>query len=153
MTIDRTPKPHFAAKFSRRKFVKTATLGAVTLGAVSVVPSLRPQAKAVAGANQRIPLKIGLRAASMKMVGNLEVFKMARQIPGLLGVELQVAAGNPNLRDWDTVRHYKTEADRWGVMVPSLAGVWDRGVSIRRSPVAGINLIQSIRAAELLGSS
>ena len=89
----------------------------------------------------------------MKMVGNFDVFKLARQIPGLDGVELQIAHGQPNLRDFDAVRRYKREAHRWGMKIPSLAGVWDRGVSIRHSPVAGINLLQSIRAAEMLGAS
>jgi sugar phosphate isomerase/epimerase len=72
---------------------------------------------------------------------------------GLTGVELQIAQGEPNLRDWDTVRKYKKEADRWGIQIPSLAGVWDRGVSILTSPSAGLNLVDSIRAAELLGAS
>ena len=89
----------------------------------------------------------------MKMVGNFDVFKLARQIPGLDGVELQITHGQPNLRDFDAVRRYKREAHRWGMKIPSLAGVWDRGVSIRHSPVAGINLLQSIRAAEMLGAS
>ncbi len=101
----------------------------------------------------RVPLKIGHRAASMKMVGDFEVFQAARQIPGLLGVELQVAAGQPSLRDLNAVRRYKKEANRWGMIVPSVAGIWDQGVSILRSPVAEINLLQSIRAAELLGAS
>jgi len=100
----------------------------------------------------RIPLKIGHRAASMQMVGNLEVFKLASRIPGLMGVELQVASGRPNLRDMDFARQNKKEATRWGVMIPSLAGVWDRGVSILSSPEAKPNLLQSIRVAELLGA-
>ena len=110
---------------------------------------------ALAGAEeqQRVPLKVGHRAASMKMVGNFDVFKLARQIPGLLGVELQVTAGNPNLHDWDAVRRYKREANRWGIMIPSLAGLWERGVSIRNSPAAGVNLLRAIRVAEFLGSS
>lgn len=101
----------------------------------------------------RIPLKIGHRAASMRMAGDFDVFKLARQIPGLLGVELQVAGGKPNLRDWEVVRRYKREANRWGMMIPSLAGVWDRGVSLLRSPDAEGNVVQAIRAAEILGSS
>jgi len=100
-----------------------------------------------------IPLKIGHRAASMMMVGDFDVFKMARQMPGLMGVELQVASGKPNLRDWDVVRRYKREAHRWGMLIPSVAGIWDRGVSILHSPEAGANLQQAIRIAEFLGSS
>lgn len=102
--------------------------------------------------HQAIPLKIGHRAANMKMVGNFEVFKLARQVPGLMGVELQVAAGNPNLFDLDAVRRYKREANRWGMIIPSVAGVWAQGSSIR-FPLAGVDLVQAIRAAELLGSS
>ncbi len=101
---------------------------------------------------QRVPVKIGHRAASMKMVGDFDVFRVASRIPGLSGVELQIAAGEPNLWDLDAARRYKAEAHRWGIHVPSLAGVWGRGVSIKSSPVAGLQLLKAIRAAELIGS-
>jgi sugar phosphate isomerase/epimerase len=103
-------------------------------------------------AKQTLPLKIGIRAASMKMAGNLDVIRTAAGIPGIMGVELQVTAGKPNLRDWDTVRRYKREADRWAMRIPTLAGVWDRGVNIG-SPGAAESIRLSIRAAEMLGSS
>lgn len=94
-----------------------------------------------------IPLKLGIRAASLKMAGNLNVIKTAASIPGIGGVELQVTAGKPNLRDWDTVRRYNREADRWAMRIPSLAGVH---IS---HPKAAENVRLSIRAAELLGSN
>ena len=101
-----------------------------------------------------IPLKIGHRAASMKMVGDFDVFKMARRMPGLIGVELQVAHGKPNLRDWDAVRRYKREANRWGMMIPSVAGIFDRGVSMLGGPPeVRDNLGQAVRVAEFLGAS
>lgn len=117
-----------------------------------MTPSARPAEAAPAEQNTRIPLKIGHRAASMRMVGDFNVFKLARQIPGLLGIELQVASGKPNLWDPDAVRRYKREANRWGMMIPSLAGVWDSGVSIMQSPTAESNLTKAIRVAESLGS-
>ncbi len=129
---------------TRRAFFGSAALGLGAAGAGGSQPTPAEQ--------QRIPLKIGHRAAHMNMVGNFDVFKLVRQIPGLLGVELQVTAGSPNLRDWDAVRRYKRESQRWGVMIPSLAGLWDRGVSIRNSPLAGLNLVQAIRVAEFLGA-
>jgi sugar phosphate isomerase/epimerase len=88
----------------------------------------------------------------MKMVGNVDVIRTAAAMPGIMGVELQVTAGKPNLRDWDTVRNYKRQADRWAMRIPSLAGVWDPGIQIN-SPAAAENVRLSIRAAELLGSS
>ena len=127
-----------APNLSRREWLRSAA-------AAAAVPLSR------AAAPERIPLKIGHRAASMKMVGDFDVFRVARQIPGILGVELQIAGGSPNLHDLDAVRRYKKEANRWGLMIPSLAGVWDRGVSFR-SPDARRNLLQAIRAAELLGA-
>ena len=72
-------------------------------------------------------------------------------IPGISSVELQAAAGKANLRDWDNVRRYKREADRWAMRVASVSGVFDRGVKIH-SPSAGENLRRSIRAAEMLGA-
>src|SRR5918996_925293 len=137
--------PQSQSELTRRGFVKTAVLGstAVGLGATGVT---RWSASECLTSGATIPLKIAHRAASMKMVGDFGVFKLARQIPGLMGVELQVAAGRPSLRDWNTVRQYKQEAHRWGMLVPSLAGVWDRGVSIK-SAAARANLTQSIRVA------
>lgn len=85
------------------------------------------------------------------MVGDFDVIRTAATIPGIRGVELQIAAGARNLRDWDVVRRYKRESDRWDIRIPSLAGPWDKGVKIS-SPNAGENLRLSIRAAELLGS-
>jgi sugar phosphate isomerase/epimerase len=101
---------------------------------------------------QRIPLKIGHRASNMKMIGDFKVFQVASQIPGITGVELQAGQSTPNLYDLDALRRYKKEANRWGFLIPSLAGVWEPGVTIR-SPRARQNLEQSIRAAEMLGSS
>ena len=140
-------------KLSRRGFVQGAGLGAGLATTGGMAHSAVPPSGNPAETEQRIPLRIGHRAASMKMVGNFDIFKFARRIPGLMGVELQVASGTPNLRDWDAVRRYKMEANRCGIMIPSLSGIWDRGVSIIRSPVAGVNLTQAIRVAEFLGSS
>jgi len=113
-------------------------------------PGLGPQARAESG--QPIPLKIGIRAASMKMAGNFDVIKTAAGMSGIMGVELQITTGKPNLRDWDTVRRYKREADRWAMRIPSLAGVWDGGVQIS-SLAAAENVRLSVRAAEMLGST
>lgn len=103
-------------------------------------------------ADPEIRLKIGHRASSMKMVGDFGIFRLASRIPGLQGIELQVAAGEPNLWDLDAVRRYKREAHRWGIEIPSLSGIWAKGVSIKDSPVAGVQLLRSIRAAELVGA-
>jgi L-ribulose-5-phosphate 3-epimerase len=65
------------------------------------------------------------------------------------GFFFQATGGEPSLRDWDTVRRYKRGADRWGMMIPSLAGVCDRGGNFS-SPRARDNLNQSIQAGEIL---
>lgn len=104
------------------------------------------------GERQRVPLKIGHRASSMKMAGDIGVFRLARRIPGLTGVEPQMERGEHSLWDADTVRRYKWEAHRWGIDVPSISGALGPGVSIRNSPVAGIHMLKSIRAAEMLGA-
>lgn len=140
------------AAIDRRRFLGRA--GRMVLGGVAVASraSFPVRGAAVRDEPRRpIPLKIGIRAASMKMVGELAVIKTATAMSGISGVELQVTAGNPNLRNWDAVRRYKAEADRWAMRIPSLAGVWDRGVSIA-SPAAAENVRLSIRAAEMLGS-
>ena len=133
---------------TRRRFLKTVALGT---GAAGIVTSIGSRAEADSAASQRKPLKIGIRAASLKMAGDFAVVKTAASIPGITGVELQTTSGRPNLRDWETVRRYKKEAERWGMQIPSLAGVWDRGVTIRSSN-ADESLVQTIRAAEMLDS-
>ncbi len=144
---------HWGSPISRREFARQASFGAAAVGAAAFGGTVRAAQQEANDAKVKIPLKIGHRAASMKMVGNFNVFKMARQIPGLIGVELQVAHGKPNLRDWDAVRRYKREANRWGMMIPSLAGLWDRGVSILDVEPAGKNIEQAVRVAEFLGAS
>ncbi len=49
-------------------------------------------------AAREVPLKIGLRAASLRMVGDPSVIQVAAGIPGIQGVELQVTGGEHNLR-------------------------------------------------------
>ncbi len=127
-------------KHTRRSFLQISALAAVAAGL-----------SRTALAAESEPLKIGIRATSLRMAGTPDVFKVAAGIPGLRGVELQATAGQPNLRDAETVRHYKREADRWGLQVPSLAGIWDRGVKIH-SPNAADSVIASVRAAEMLGA-
>lgn len=125
---------------TRRGFLRTSAAAVVSAGLGRTVLAAESE-----------PLKIGIRAASMKMAGTPDVFKVAAGIPGLRGVELQATSGRPNLRDRETVRRYKLEADRWGLKIPSLAGIWDPGVKIH-SPNAADSVIASIRAAEMLGA-
>ncbi len=127
-------------KLTRRHFLLTTGVVMVLARLAHAASAARPE-----------PLKIGIRAASMKMVGTPDVFKAAAAIPGIRGVELQTTAGKLNLRDWDNVRRYKKEADRWGMKIPALAGIWDEGVNIR-SPNAAENAAASIRAAQMLGA-
>jgi hypothetical protein len=134
---------------TRRTMLKSTSAGIIAAG---LAARSALSATIAMQTTQRVPLKLGIRAASMKMVGDLNVIKTAASIPGIMGVELQATAGKANLRDWDVVRRYKRESDRWGIRIPSLAGVWDRGVNIQ-SPQAGDSLQRTIRAAEMLGSS
>ncbi len=133
---------------NRRTFLTNSLAMA---GAAAGIPS-SGGAEPAAATRQAIPLKIGIRAASMRMAGDFGVIRTAARMPDILGVELQVTAGAPNLRDWDAVRRYRREADRWALRIPSLAGIWDRGVDIS-SPAAAENVRLSIRAAEMLGSN
>ncbi len=135
-------------KFTRRGFLKSCALGLAAAG-IGRMPVLGDSSSP---ASRRAPLKLGIRATSMKMAGDINVIQTAAGIPGIRGVELQITAGGENLRDWDVVRRYKRESDRWDIRIPSLAGVWDKGVNVA-SPKAVDNLLLSIRAAELLGSN
>jgi L-ribulose-5-phosphate 3-epimerase len=148
---------------SRRGFLHTCglTFAAATVGSRTVsslaadvvtgaVPP--PQSSGATSPARQIPLKIGIRAATMKMVGDAAVLETAARIPGIRGVELQVTAGARNLRDPGVLRQYKRDSDRWDIRIPSIAGIWDRGINVS-SPEAPDNLQLAIRAAELLGSA
>ena len=125
---------------TRRGFLGCAAVGTMWAGLDRTLLGAEPES-----------LKIGIRAASMKMVGTPEVFQAAARIPGIRGVELQTTAGKVNLRDDDNVQLYKRAAQRWGMQIPSLSGIWDRGVKIH-SPGAAESILASIRAAEMLGA-
>src|SRR5437773_2403314 len=79
------------------------------------------------------PLKIGHRQASMMRGPGIEVFELASRIPGLSGVELQVMMKGYSLWDRDTLLTYKRAANRWGMRVPSLAGIWPPGRSLMQT--------------------
>jgi sugar phosphate isomerase/epimerase len=98
-------------------------------------------------------VKFGLREASMKRVGDLAVFEIAASIGGLEGVELQASAGAHNLWSRETLHRYQAEAERWGIRIPSLAGPFSRGVSIRRTPEAEKDLVATIAAAKFLSAA
>ena len=133
---------------TRRGFLQTC---AVALAATGARPLTGFGAAPVPAPARQVPLKLGIRAASMRMVGDTGVVQAAAGIPGIRGVELQVTAGRRNLRDWDVVRQYKRESNRWDIRIPSLAGIWDKGANIA-SPKAVESLQLTIRAAEMLGS-
>jgi L-ribulose-5-phosphate 3-epimerase len=127
-------------QLTRRDFFQAVGLTVVSAGLAHA-----------AAAGKAEPLKIGIRAASMKMAGTPNIFKVAATIPGIRGVELQATAGRPHLRDEDTVRRYRKEAERWGLKVRSLAGIWDAGVNIR-SPKVAESVLASVHAAQMLGA-
>jgi L-ribulose-5-phosphate 3-epimerase len=126
----------YATSFDRRRLLKSVAL-----------PFLA--AAQAAG----LPLRIGHREASMKKVGNPDLFRLASEIPGLLGVEPQVVSGDWRLWEKENLLRYKREANRWGVQIPSLSGIWPRGASILKTDTAPEHIRRSIRAAEFLGSS
>jgi sugar phosphate isomerase/epimerase len=79
------------------------------------------------------------------------VLNIARRIPGLSGVELQMHYRGTTLGDRDTALSYKRQAEKAGLQLPSVAGVWPAGVSFFEGP-AEETLRNSIQAAEWLGA-
>ncbi len=140
----------------RRNFIQRliyTTASMPLIANTSKVPAQEQDQK-----NQRLPYKIGIRQASLRnpedpsknMVANFDTFKVANDIPRITGVELQVASGRPNMRDLSVARRYKAEANRWGLHIPSTAGVWNHPIWGVHS---GLDLVHSIRATEILGAS
>lgn len=96
------------------------------------------------------PLKIGHRQANMTNQPGPGVFEIARRIPGITGVELQVQFQKTTLWDRDTLLTYKRGAADAGILIPSLAGVWAGGASLVQPGPAEETLRKSIQAAEAL---
>jgi sugar phosphate isomerase/epimerase len=99
------------------------------------------------------PLKIAHRQANMIRTPTLEVFELASRIPGLMGVELQVIMQAYSLWARETLLSYKREANRWGLRIPSLAGIWPRGRSMLQTRTGEECFRKAIEAAEMLGAS
>ena len=139
----------------RRKFLQRLAYG--TAGYLFASTTVAPAQKQDTEQQGRLPYKIGIRQASLRnpqdpsktMVANIDTFKVARDIPGITGVELQVASGHPNMRDLSVACRYKAEAHRWGLHIPSTSGVWDHAIW---GPDSRSDLLNSIRATEILGA-
>ena len=139
----------------RRHFLRQLSAGTASVGLLGASgPAPRPGADD----RRRLPYKLGIRQASLRnpadpaktLVADPDTFRVAREVPGISGVELQVASGSPNMRDLDVARRYKAEAHRWGLDVPTTAGVWDHPIW---GAHAGLDLLDSIRATEIVGAT
>lgn len=95
-------------------------------------------------------LKIGHRQANMTAKPGPAVFEIARRIPGISGVELQVQFHDTTLWDRDTLLAYKQAARNAGILIPSLAGIWMRGAALVQPGPAEDTIRKSIQAAEAL---
>ena len=140
----------------RRTFLQQLAYGTTSF-LLATAPATSAQ-KQDTGPQNRLPYKIGIRQASLRhpenpsksMVANIDTFKVARDIPGIMGIELQIASGQPNMRDLSVARRFKAEAHRWGMHIPCTAGVWSHPAW---GPHSGLDLLDSIRATEILGAS
>jgi len=97
-------------------------------------------------------LKFGHRQANMVNDPGPAVFDLAKQIHGLSGVELQVFFKGATLWDQETWLGYQRAAERTGLTIPSLAGVWPPGAGLPQ-PTAEEHIRKAIRVAEKLHAS
>ncbi len=139
----------------RRQFLQQLAYGSIAYScASSKGAAIQKQSTKLQG---RLPCKIGIRQASLRnpqnasegMIGNIDTLKVVRDIPDITGIELQIAGGRPNMRDLSVARKYKAETHRWGMNIPSTAGVWTHAIW---GPNSGRDLLDSIGVTELLGA-
>jgi sugar phosphate isomerase/epimerase len=115
-----------------------------------VVGSLAAAAGAAARRGWAEPLlKFGHRQANMEVAPGPAVFDLAKQIHGLNGVELQVFFKGTTLWDKENLLSYKSAAERTGLDIPSIAGIWPPGAGLPQ-PTAEEHIRKSIQAAEAL---
>jgi L-ribulose-5-phosphate 3-epimerase len=112
-----------------------------------------PAALAATRAAAATRLKIGHRQANMVDKPGPEVFEFARRIPGLSGVELQIQYKGTTLWDRATASEYKRAAEKTGLQVPSLAGIWKPGATILQPQPAEEHLRKAVEAADFFGSA
>jgi sugar phosphate isomerase/epimerase len=91
------------------------------------------------------------RQASMQRPGP-DVFAFAHGIRGLGGIELQVFYRNTTLHDAATLSAYKTAARDSGLVVPSIAGIWEKGVGLTQPRPAESSIRRAIDVAHALGA-
>jgi sugar phosphate isomerase/epimerase len=96
-------------------------------------------------------LRFGHRQANMVEEPGTGVFDLAKKIPGLSGVELQVFFKGTTLWDQPTLHRYLAAAERTGISIPSIAGVWPPGTSLLQ-PGAEETLRKAVHTAGLLNA-
>ena len=118
-----------------------------------IVSSLAAAAVTAAGkAEAALALKFGHRQANMVNDPGPAVFDLAKQIHGLSAVELQVFFKGTTLWDPDNLNSYKRAAERTGLAIPSIAGIWPPGASLLQQ-TAEEHLRKAIQAAHALGAT
>jgi sugar phosphate isomerase/epimerase len=110
--------------------------------------SLAFASTAIAAEEPVLHLRFAHRQANMVTAPGQDVFELARSIPGLSGVELQMIWKGQDLSDPDSALIYKRQATRSGLEVPSIAGVWKAGETIFDTAVAEKALSNAIRMTE-----
>jgi len=96
--------------------------------------------------------RFGHRQANMVMEPGQSVFELARKIPGLSGVQLQMIWKGADLSVGDLAGDYKRQAAQNGILVPSIAGIWKPGETIFQAEVAEKAISNAIRTAGFFGS-
>ena len=81
-----------------------------------------------------------------------DVFEFARRIDGLSGVELQVYYRGTSLAATAIRSAYRDAARTAGLLIPSIAGVWDKGESLMEPVKAEPALRRAIDVAQSLGA-
>jgi sugar phosphate isomerase/epimerase len=98
-------------------------------------------------------LRFAHRQAHMVTAPGQNTFELAAMIRGISGVQLQMNWRGENRSHPDVARVYKQQADRNGMLVPSIAGIWKPGEAIFDRPIAETALTSSIRMAEFFGAT
>ena len=81
-----------------------------------------------------------------------DVFRLARRIRGLEGVELQIHYRGETMWNRPTLLAYRDAARAEGLAVPSLAGVWEKGVNLMLTTPAELSLRRAVDAAAELNA-
>jgi len=124
----------------RREFVMSSLAFSAAAGTGAIADKTLP------------PPRFAHRQAQMITEPGQSVFELAAKIPGLSGVQLQMIWKGTDISEGTRAADLRQQANEHGILVPSIAGIWQPCENIFKADAAERAIANAIRAASSLGA-